>query len=118
MILQSDLITICQAIQRGDLTWQLISDRPSQLSKGMVYINHDRLTGLLEEQDLPLSDISTAQLEQLLRPLHPIKLIIQSEYSWDATTHSGTYRGCYRISLTVLNQWLNYVLSRAEEEIA
>lgn len=50
-------VSLLSAIRHGLLTWELISERPSDLSQGIAWLSHERVTALLAEQNLAYGNL-------------------------------------------------------------
>lgn len=90
--------TLCAAIRSGQLDWSILTDCPSQLVNGHLYLSHERVTALLAEQHLAHADIDRHDFNAIMRSLGGKCLTIASEQSID-TNGNGEIRSIYRVSL-------------------
>lgn len=84
--------TLLSAIRERDLTLAILSDRPSELADGRLWLSHERVTALLAEQELDHADIPPILFHLIMSAtehLYPSAVIaehnIDSEYSFDST---------------------------------
>lgn len=99
------------ALSNHKLTFELLSDKPSDLDDGLIWLSHERVTGLLDEQGLPYSDISPILFHLIMsatNQLYPGALIdectIESEQSLTCNNGAsyGEHRYCFCFNIKYL----------------
>lgn len=114
------------ALSNHKLTFELLSDKPSDLDDGLIWLSHERVTGLLDEQGLPYSDISPILFHLIMsatNQLYPGALIdegsIESERS--LVTNNGEWHGehryCFCINVDKLPISKNNIRSISDAEL-
>lgn len=101
------------AIVTGDLDINTLTDRPSQLKHGFLYLSHERVTGLLDDISLPLADITPTEFYAIMLQLGGKRYAITSEQSID-TTGRGETRISYQLPIATLIN-LNHVKAQLKE---
>ena len=89
------------AIITGQLDLATLTDRPSELSNGYLYLSHERITGLLDDLELPLADMSVTEFNAIMTVLVGELLPIQSEVS-TSVNGLGEERIAYRLPIATL----------------
>lgn len=91
------------SLAKNQLDLALISDCPSKLSKGIIYLNYERMIALLEEQNLPLADLTELEFSAIINLIdsNAQKVTVISEQSI-LITGEGEKRTNYQIKLSNL----------------
>lgn len=86
-----------------DVGLAFLSDLPSQLTaqSPVLYLTHERVTGLLADLILPLADITPTEFDALMIAFGGTPVAIVSEWSID-TKGNGEPRTAYRIAARAL----------------
>lgn len=105
------------AIATGDLDLDTLTDRPSELKKGHLYLSHERVQGLLEdlfaERELSIIHITPTEFYAIMLQLGGKRYAITSEQSID-TTGQGETRISYQLPIATLIN-LNHVKAQLKE---
>lgn len=105
------------AIATGDLDLDTLTDRPSELKKGHLYLSHERVQGLLEdlfaERELSIINITPTEFYAIMLQLGGKRYAITSEQSID-TTGKGETRISYQLPIATLIN-LNHVKAQLKE---
>lgn len=105
------------AIATGDLDLDTLTDRPSELKKGHLYLSHERVQGLLEdlfaERELSIIEITPTEFYAIMLQLGGKRYAITSEQSID-TKGRGETRISYQLPIATLIN-LNHVKAQLKE---
>lgn len=108
------LLPLYATVYDGDLDWQIITDRPSELPTGWVYLNHERVIALLDELHGEDSDpdypwLPERDFNDYLRGLGAEGAFTPSEYCIESTGEP-VWRRSWRIRLSLLNALVDALL--------
>lgn len=92
---------INMAIIEGKLDLTTLTDQPSQLPHGFLYLSHERITGLLDDLDLPLADMTSTEFNAIMTLLAGEPLPILSETS-TCVNGLSEERIAYRLPIATL----------------
>ena len=92
---------INNAIIKGDIDLTTLTDCPSQLKHGLLYLSFERISGLLDDLALPIADITHAEFYAIMASLGGKRYAITSEYSVD-TKGKGETRISYQVPIATL----------------
>lgn len=92
---------INNAIISGQLDLTTLTDRPSELKKGLLYLSFERISGLLDDVSLPIADLTSLEFRTIMTLLGGVEAEIISEQSID-TTGQGEPRLAYRLPIATL----------------
>ena len=92
---------INNAIIAGQLDLTTLTDRPSQLKQGLLYLSFERISGLLDDVSLPIADLTSLEFRTIMTLLGGVEAEIISEQSID-TTGQGEPRLAYRLPIATL----------------
>ena len=92
---------INNAIIKGKIDLTTLTDCPSQLKNGLLYLSFERISGLLDDVSLPIADLTSLEFRTIMILLGGVEAEIISEQSID-TTGQGEPRLAYRLPIATL----------------
>ena len=92
---------INNAIIAGQLDLTTLTDRPSELKQGLLYLSFERISGLLDDVSLPIADLTSLEFRTIMTLLGGVEAEIISEQSID-TKGQGEPRLAYRLPIATL----------------
>lgn len=92
---------INNAVIKGKIDLTTLTDCPSQLKNGLLYLSFERISGLLDDVSLPIADLSSLEFRAIMTLLGGVEAEIISEQSID-TTGQGEPRLAYRLPIATL----------------
>ena len=94
-----------------------LTDRPSELSQGLLYLSFERISGLLDDVSLPIADLTSLEFRTIMTLLGGVEAEITSEQSID-TTGQGESRIAYCLPIATLINLNQPIVKQQLAEVA